>query len=64
MTSDIPELKVGQVWKAPNGRERRIEHICYLGRGMLELTYKHENGTRIVFPDTWYAWVRKTGARP
>ena len=65
MTSDIPELKEGQVWKVGNGQYRRIEHIYYFQDGKpMDIKYIGNAGERLVFYNSWRAWARKTGARP
>ena len=65
MTSDIPELKVGQVWKAPRDIERRIEHIYYRSDGKpWDIRYADKKSMQLMFYRSWRAWARKTGARP
>ena len=64
MTSDIPELKVGQVWKAPGDIGRRIEHIYYHDGKPWDVEYTTEIGRRMALYPSWRAWARKTGARP
>lgn len=63
--TDAPEPKVGDVWKAPGVRERRVERVYrYEDGDIWEIHYVTASDAHLILYGTWRAWVRKTGARP